>query len=78
MDIRFRPEPPDAVKGVAPVKDQKERDKWKRAQKKADEDSGKKDHRENLAGQDDTAPDQDKADRKPKKDDTGRIVDVLI
>ncbi|MBI9076810.1 MAG: hypothetical protein JEZ02_15485 [Desulfatibacillum sp.] len=74
MDIRFRPEPPDAVKGVTPVKDQgADRDRWKKRQANTGE---KKDSQEESQ----TSRDEDdkvKA-RRPAKDDTGRIVDVVI
>ncbi|ACL02701.1 hypothetical protein [Desulfatibacillum aliphaticivorans] len=70
MDIRFRPEPPDAVKGVTPVKDQgADREKWKKRRANPEE---KDDSRDSSENDERTAP------RKPVKDNAGGIVDVVI
>ena len=70
MDIRFRPEPPDAVKGVTPVKDQgADREKLKK--RKADS--------EEKEDSNNTRDGENKGDvKRPVKDDTGHIVDVVI
>ncbi len=78
MDIRIRPEPPDAIKGVTPVKDQGvERDKWKRGQRNA----GEKDEEDKATGDNSGGLNSDEKEGKSKpkaKDNTGRIVDVVI
>lgn len=79
MDVRFLSKPPDAIKGVTPVKKQgMESEEWQKARKRARK-QGQEDKESDRRSEQKNAPIKKSGpDEKPENNGSGHVVDVLI